>query len=243
MKTTRIPYLSASLLWLVFLFSLVSPSVGADSGGTWIAAQRSGDGAYAVANGVSTDYQSTADALRTAVRLGAALQLDIPGALAYLNTQEYDGTEYLARRIVALSDNGEEVSLLIQQLIGYQDDWEGGFGEFSGHQSTVPGAAHALEALAAAGMTRSEAAGFGVDCLLQKQNQNGGWSYSGENASSAFLTAQSLRVLARYQDRLDLAAALAAGQEFLLAARAAWRSAAAWRGWSPTPEPRLPQPL
>ena len=218
MKAKGISGSPASSLWLFFLIFLVSPSLGADIGSDWLAAQRDTEGAYASSGDVSTAYQSTAEVLETAAALGVADKLDVPGALAFLSAQAYAGAEYLARRIIVLTAYGEDVSQLVQQLAGYQD-YSGGFGDLAGGETTVLDTAFALVALAAAGEAGSGVAGYAIGYLTGQQNPDGGWSHAGQNGSSVYLTALSLQALARYQDRYDLETAMAAGRDFLLAAR------------------------
>ena len=106
MKAKRAIFPQTPIHWLFLLTLALSLPAHADIGTEWLAAQRSQDGAYALATDTSTAYQATSETLRTAHALGTEDRFDTAGALAYLDVEAYAGTEYLARRIVAHTQIG-----------------------------------------------------------------------------------------------------------------------------------------
>lgn len=207
-------------LWAVVVLLLWTfPSVtkaDVNTGTEWLSSTAQSSGAYAQPNDISTQFQATAEALRTFNALGVNAN-GTSAALQYLVAEPYRNTENLSRLIIAGIQNGQNVSALLTQLVASQDN-SGGFAELPGYQPTVLDTAFALEALALSGNLNSQAAGYAVGFLQQQQAADGSWT-DGDNAPSVYLSALSLASLQQYASVYNLSATLQAGSNFLLSAR------------------------
>lgn len=155
--------------------------------------------------------------LRDTVVATAALNDVGPGdqprvirANAWLEAQAVGNTDYVARRILALS--GKVADSEWARLAGTQNT-DGGWGAAPGYQSTPLDSALAVTALALdpnparQGPARERAKAF----LLARQNADGGWSHTVNGVSRTATTAQVVRALAN----LDAAPQLAKASAFL----------------------------
>ncbi|MCF6336542.1 MAG: carboxypeptidase regulatory-like domain-containing protein [Gammaproteobacteria bacterium] len=183
----------------------------------YLITQQAVDGIFYNPDTNSTSFQSTAEAVRGLVFVGEASQADIVAARSILNGIEVRNTEYLSRLLVTTVQSGNYPQAIIEELLLHQNV-DGGFGDFSGYDSTILDTAFALEALAESGQQQSAiapAAWF----LLNAQSAEGGW-LDGSDEASVYLTALSMRALWHYRSVfLDVPVALANAQDFLLAQR------------------------
>ncbi|WP_169923963.1 carboxypeptidase regulatory-like domain-containing protein [Sulfurifustis variabilis] len=207
---------AALAAWLV----VPSPALaGVPEAIGWLATQQNADGSFGGTPGsLATPVQSTAEVLRAYQTVGQQSQPPYAPALAYLNGDTEENTEFLARKIVLNAAAGGDVSALVTALLAHQNA-DGGFGDRAGHDSTVFDTGYALEALAAANYTSGTFVGYAVGYLLNRQSAAGGWA-DGGNAASVFTTAQAMRALWPYRNAfLGVSASLTAAQNFLLAQR------------------------
>ena len=79
---------------------LISPVSHAASGVEWLATQTQLNGSFSSAGDISTSYQSTAEVLAAFSALGETGQPDIPAAVQYIDSDTFQSTEYLSRRII-----------------------------------------------------------------------------------------------------------------------------------------------
>jgi sugar lactone lactonase YvrE len=183
----------------------------------WLSDQHRGDGSIATSSDVATSFQATAEAIRTFRVLGRTA--DIGTADSYLSSQVYQGTEYLARKIVASADAGLPVPGLVAELLTHQNA-DGGFGELSGYNSTTLDTGFALEALTASGNADTPSAAYGVNYLLQKQRSDGGWG-DAVISSDIYTTAILTRTLYAYRSKFAAVTSVVANaNNFLLSQRA-----------------------
>ncbi len=204
---------------LAFLcLAALSSRALADPGVDWLRDRVQPDGRYASAGDLATAVQSTAETLRAFHAL-AVTPTDIETSRAYVDGAVFDGTEYLARRIILRADAGGDTAASSAELLARQSR-NGGFGDGAGFDSSVLDTAFALEALGEAGTPAPQPIGRAVRYLLDRQRADGGYAATG-NASSIYLTAQVVRGLHPYRHRLDLGDALPAAREYLLSQRTA----------------------
>ncbi len=171
------------LLIIVFIGALfISPTSYAATGVEWLATQFQPDGSFSSASDISTSYQSTTEVLTTFNILGETAQPDILAAVQYIDSDTFQSTEYLSRRIIVNVQQGNTVFTLVAQLQAYQNR-NGGFGELPGHDTTVLDTAFALQALVAAGEETGNSAWSALNYLLNNQAVDSGWR-DGVNESS-----------------------------------------------------------
>ncbi|MBM0106673.1 carboxypeptidase regulatory-like domain-containing protein [Steroidobacter sp. S1-65] len=201
--------------WLACCFAVLGALTAQIAAADWLTDQRQQDGSFATAADVSTPYQSTAEAVSTLHALGRAVE--IGDAQQYLLRQEYSGTEFLARRIVAAATAGVAAPELVAELLLHQNA-DGGFGESIGYQSTALDTAFALDALVASGHLSSTPAGFGVGYLQQQQQSSGAW-LGIDGGTSAYTTALCVQALWKFRHRFAVTNSINAARAQLLAQR------------------------
>jgi len=193
-KQTFICFACKVSLSLIFIMSLLGASFSqAASGVEWLVTQTQADGSFGNVGGVATSYQATAEVLRTFNQLGENSQPDIPAAVQYIDSDTYQSSEYLSRRIIVNAQQGNDVAVLLAQLQTYQNI-NGGFGELPDYDVTVIDTVFALQALVAAGDKAGDSAWYAINFLLDEQNADAGWS-DGENTSRTYTTALAIQAL------------------------------------------------
>lgn len=205
--------------WAGLLLALGGGVAQADLAGglQWLTATAQSDGSLVGATILATPFQATAESLRTFAAIGTSGSVTT-AAQSFLANEPDHNTEYLARRIIAESDAGQNVSTLIIELLTHQDATSGGFAGLTDYQPTVLDTAWALDALTTSSPLTSSATGAAVGFLQQQQASNGAWSDAG-NDPSVYLSALSLSALNHYAGAYRLAATLQAGSTFLLSVR------------------------
>ena len=153
-----------------------------EKGMAWLAGSVLPDGGYGSSADSATEFQATAEALRTLLAWESDAISDVAGTLERLGEETYGGTEYRARRIVLLSRTGRGVSELLSDLLGNRNP-NGGFGCDSEHRSTNLDTAYALEALHEIGESQSPAAAAAGEYLQSRQMADGAWTDTGGEPS------------------------------------------------------------
>jgi len=210
------------VLLLFVIYALPVSVAQAATGVDWLAAQSQPDGSFTSSADIAHPLQATADTLRTFSALKETSQPGVAAARQYLADNHLSLTEFLGRYLIDATESGGATGNLVAELLALQNA-DGGFGNHTGHSSTVLDTAFALEALALAGDGASGLASQAVSYLLGKQNGDGSWS-DGSNTSSVYLTALAMRALWLERKHFQVAAALDQAQAFLLTKRqgAAW---------------------
>ena len=209
------------MLWLLTfavatMLSAIAPA-RADTGNDWLAAQFQADGSVAAEPGIATAYQSTAEALRWWAESGENKSL-APAAVDYLEAENYGGTEYLARLVLARDGSGLNAVNQVDEL-KVRANQDGGFGELAGYGSTALDTAFALQALKSTDYGSIPAATGSVNFLLNAQKPDGGWAM-GANDNSVYVTALAVAALSPYKSTYtQVPAALGAARNFLLSKR------------------------
>ncbi len=183
----------------------------------WLADQAKPDGSYSTATDIATVTQATAETARTLRALGRGTEANF--ADVRVTADPYDGTELLARRVVAGVALSAPAAPLIAQLLTYQNA-DGGFGEAAGYDSNPLDTAYALEALAAANMVGGPVNGA-VNYLRVQQTLTGGWSGAGGSADP-YTSALAARALSFYRTQIPaIAPTVNTALNYLLGARRA----------------------
>jgi hypothetical protein len=216
--------LSFLTVWLapaIVAFLAAIATARADIGSDWLAAQFQSDGSIGAEPGIATAYQATAETLRLWQATGETGKPVIPAALQFLENENYGGSEYLARLILAKNAAGQSVTGLVDALLP-RANADGGFGELEDYDGTALDTAFALQALHSSGYGTAQQANGGVDFLLSAQQADGGWE-EGANASSVYATALAVIALTPYRTTFqDVPGALTAARNFLLSKRDAF---------------------
>lgn len=103
------------------------------------------------------------------------------------------------------------------ELEGMQN-FDAGFGELLGYQSTVLDTAYGLEALFYADKSTTLLVSESIAYLLNRQAADGSWS-DGSNTSSIFITATVTATLEKYRNVYSLNDALIRATDYLLLQR------------------------
>ena len=182
---------------ILSLFFISQQSIAAVS--DWFATQVNTDGSISSAIDVAAPMQSTSEVLRTYKQLGLLSQPEVSNALQFIGSESYNNTETLSRKIIALNDAGQATALLITELLGMQN-YDGGWGELLGYDSSAMDTAFGLSVLAELNVPASEQVQSAIIYLLGTQKSDGGWS-GGVNASSVYETSLVINALSYYKSK------------------------------------------
>lgn len=176
---------------------VLSSSSYAATGLEWLSSIQNSDGSYVTSTDVATATQSTAETLSTFKTLQEQSQAGISAALDFVNSETYLNTENLSRQIITNAELGNDVAVLLQVLRLHQN-FDGGFGEFSGYQSTAIDTAFAMKALAVSLQNESEAINYAVTYILTQQGADGSFSLGDRNDSSVYISSVCLSSLRQF---------------------------------------------
>lgn len=209
-KSTR------SWLLAVACSLFVQPSfAGIAEGLQWLSTQQQSDGRYSSPGDIATDDQATGEAIRASQSVsGAANQ---SSAISWLNGPALSGTEFLSRQIVVNVRNGSLSPTLLTQLTSRQNT-DDSFGEYSGYDGTPLDTAFALEALADAGRSNTDAVSYALQYLISKQQADGSWKDINGDAS-VYVTALAMKAIWSHRKQYSLSASLTKAKGYLLSAR------------------------
>lgn len=164
---------------------------------SWIKNQQNNNGAYTTVNDLVSPEQSTSEALSTFHALELIFDESQAKALTFLNMSSDENTEFIARRIIANAEQGNDNSSLVLQLKTYQNQ-NGGFGFIQGFDSFTLDTAWALKALAAAGQARSSEANRAITWIVSQQHTDGGWKDTLGN-NDVYSSTLAIDALCQYQ--------------------------------------------
>ena len=163
----------------------------------------------------------TAEYYSTAASLDAVYDLE-PSSPAYttafqwMTGQIVSPTDYLSRRIIALKRAGMDVSSEVEALLLYRNS-NGGWGGETSYLSDNLDTALALQALKAANYSDTTLIGQSLNYLTTKQNADGGWGLSANDASNTYITAIVSATLQQFTQTTTIATAINKATTYLLA--------------------------
>lgn len=181
----------------LFIFSSIfSLQVGANQQAIdWLESQYSVDGSYGLLSDVATPFQSTSEIIN-AYHL-VSNPKNLLSSVQYLDADAYESCEYLSRKIIARTNNGQNADDLIAKLTALQNV-DGGYGEMTGYDSTPVDTAIALNALAVANQPNNTVISKAVSYLAQQQQADGGYPLKLPNVSAVYNTALVTIALQKY---------------------------------------------
>ena len=161
---------------------------------SWIKNHQNTNGAYTTDSDLVLPEQSTSEALSTFHALELIFDESQAKALNFLNMSCDENTEYIARRIIANAEQGNDNSSLVLQLKAYQNH-NGGFGFIQGFDSFILDTAWALKALAATGQAASNEANRAITWIISQQHSDGGWkdAFGNNDVYNSALAIDALR--------------------------------------------------
>ena len=202
-------------LALISAAAHATSSPQADRAIAWLAAQPQTDGSVAgELSSIATAFQARSETLVT-LKLYSTAPTALVGAIS---GEAEDSTEYIARKIVALSAVGSDVSEPLANLALSQNS-DGGFGGAPGYQSNPLDTAFAILALNAAHNTSAPAASSAVAYLISAQSPDG--SFAINEQSSVYVTAYVLQALAAIDQTYDTTFAANAASTWLVGQQSA----------------------
>lgn len=179
----------------------------------WLADRSQLDGSITGPADTATAMQATSEAVRTLRMLGRSNE--VAAAELFIASEQYPGTEYLARRIVAVSESGSAVPPSLLNELFLRQNVDGGFGEHLGYESNPVDTAFALAAIIAANQPANTSTGYAIGYLQQQQTASG--AYTGADRSvSTHATAVVLQAIWGVRNRFNVASQIAAARAYLL---------------------------
>ncbi|MCR8914475.1 hypothetical protein FDP08_11645 [Marinobacter panjinensis] len=203
----------------------------------WLELSQQPNGGVTNASDISTNRQSTAEALQV-FQLLSSSSADKQAALEFLTTGLADLTsEQLSRLLLALAQANQPFDEVKAELLSRQGA-DGGFGHFAGYDSTALDTSYALIALQAAG-SDVLVAGDALQFFSSAQQADGSFPLY-EDQASVMVTALATKALKPYLYTHDIADVLRGSVNYLYSARnadghwgTAWESALALQALIP----------
>jgi subtilase family serine protease/flagellar hook assembly protein FlgD len=181
-----------------------------DDGVKWLVAQQQSDGSWT--DFALTTERDTAEAVATLQWLSAGQQ-PVEAGLQWLGSNASANTDFLARRIEAAAQAGEDAGILVQELLSRRNP-DGGWGSGRSFISSPTDTALALKALARVGYGDQQVVGQAIAYLQASRNQDGGWS-GGDAVSTIQPTATVVASFNAYRKGYGLDASLNSAVAFL----------------------------
>ena len=200
---------------ILYAFSLSFSGISvANTAVDWLSSQATIAGNYTDTLDIATDFQATAETVRTLYKLELVTQTELQNSISYLQADTVKNTENLSRIILSNSMAGLETTSLITDLLKHSNS-DGGFADFAGYASTALDTAFALQALESSGNSDSQTVAKAISYLLNKQNPDGGYSLSDSNESNVYVTSLCLSTLQPYIFQYNLSGTISSAIEYL----------------------------
>ena len=185
------------------------PSIS--EGVAWLTDDQDEDGSWSDSD--ATRDRDTAEAMLALVNFVGAAD-SVEAGRQWFSGYEFEGTDYLARAIMAREAAGDDATPLLQDLLALQND-DGGWGSGDGFLSNPLDTALALEALFRTGQDEDDASQRAVSYLLQEQAADGSWQALGE-AGEIRTTSLVVMALSHYRQSDQAGQAVSAGALWLV---------------------------
>ena len=166
-----------------------------DDGVGWLVENQRGDGRWADA--AQTAERDTAEALTALSHFPAAGDSWTAGA-AWLNQTALANTDFISRKIDALSGSEKAADPWIRELISLQNA-DGGWGSGRGYTSNATDTALALKALAGEGYSEAAVIDAAALFLEGQQHSDGGWGID-DGESRIMTTVNALQAFLGHRD-------------------------------------------
>ena len=150
-----------------------------EDGVTWLMDNQEADGSWM--DSAQTMQRDTVDALLALEKFDVARQNYSIG-LDWLDRADAGNMVYLAKKIETLTDAGQDVTALLDELLSGQNP-DGGWGSNKNYMSNPTDTSFVLKALAVAGYSEQEVVSKAIDYLKSEQNADGGWGSDDEESS------------------------------------------------------------
>ncbi len=165
----------------------------------------------------ATKFQVLSQLLESSKTAGFTLDITFENhAKEFIDTYEYNNTEFLSRKIIVNALYGNEVTALQQQLLSSQNP-NGGWGELLHFTSSVVDTAFALKALSFVQENKTVVTNAATFLMSQQQN-DGSWN-DNEATNSTYLTALAMHSLWLVRNNVDVELALEKAQHYLESVR------------------------
>ncbi len=178
----------------------------------WLELSQSADGVVVNSADIATDFQSTAEALSIFSLLNSATANKTAALSTLQKPPQSLTTEGLARLIIALNENQQPISTQQAELLSRQGT-DGGFGQFSGYDSTAFDTSFtllSLQKINADTLIASNVLGF----LSSKQLSDGSFALYDDHGS-VIVTAMVLKAIRPYLFTFNISDMLSRSIEFL----------------------------
>ncbi len=171
-----------------------------DAGYQWLVDNQNPSGSWGSAT--ATELRDTMAVMEAIRWLGETDETAYQAAINWFRNVNPSNNDYLARKIAALANAGEDVSDLDDTLAA-QRNASDGFGYQEGYGSEILTSVQALKALAAseytdAGGNPDETTVGTLNYLLGAQNPDGGWGYLVGEPSNVYVTCLGLDAIWPY---------------------------------------------
>jgi subtilase family serine protease len=191
------------LLLNLFLFSSIAFAHPSEiiNGLSYFTDTQNPDGLWGDETSSTEPFLATTSVIKTLQILGETSSQNYTNAIVWLQLQELETTDYLSRRINALSNGGSDLNILLSYSdTVYTNAW-GGIGGFNANNLDT---AVAIQALKSINHSDLDTISNALNYLTGNQNPDGGFGFSPGEDSNVYITSLVLKSLASYNGNFDL---------------------------------------
>jgi subtilase family serine protease len=170
-----------------------------EDGVQWLVNNQGADGSWT--DLTQTKARDTAEAVFILKNFDISQQSYSLG-LQWLNSNEPENTDYLSRKIDALMKTGQDISVILNELVSRQNP-DGGWGSNKEYMSNPADTSFALKSFSAAGYSGQTVIAKAIEYLKSKQNNDGGWG-SDDEGSKIEATANVLTAFSKYRNNYQI---------------------------------------
>jgi squalene cyclase len=200
------------ILLLSYTFSYAQ-TTEITNGLNYLSSTQNPDGSWGgTTTGINTDFYSTAVCVETLKILNETTTQTYINGIQWLSDYPADNTGYIAWKILALGEEGIDLSADVDILLQRQNE-DGGWGGYDEYTSSNFQTALVLQALRAVNSTDLNVVSYALGYLINNQNPDGGFGFYSGDESNVYMTATVLQSLISYdstfniQDSIDNAVA------------------------------------
>jgi len=209
-KTSAIIFCLLQLLLFVTSASALSPEI--TNGLNYLTSIQNPDGSWGSEITDTESLPSTVSVIETLQILDQTALSNYSNALSWLQSQGIDTSDFLSKRIHALSVPGTDDDLLLSYLDALIYAW-GGYADYETNNLDT---ALALQALKQINYSDQETVSYALGYLVSTQNPDGGWGFYQDDDSNVYMTAIVLQTFIQFNDIYDLQSEIDSATAYLL---------------------------
>lgn len=194
-----------------FVTSAFAYSPAIENGVSWITTVQQSDGSWGSSVFSVLDTTVVLDSLQHINSSAPAYS----SGIAWLGSQSFSSTDFIARKIVSLYKDGVDVSADLSTLVNSRNS-DGGWGGDADSTNMILDTAISLLALKSASYTDTTVINNAITYLLSAQNTDGGFGFYQGDTSNVYMTSLVSSTLQQFPQTTSIATAVNKATSYLI---------------------------